>query len=348
MTVPRTLFVGKATAAICWYRCALPAMALDQEWIGVFGTPPEMKIATGRTAKPFALDDLFEYEVVVLQQPEAGWRRVILELQSRGATVLFETDDYVQSVRKMKGHEANRYWTKDRLRTFELNMALADGLICSTDWLADRYRQVNPRVWVCRNGIDLARYAYERAPRGGVTIGWAGGVGHRGALEPCLPEIAAVLRAREEAGFMTVGQPFAQLLADEFGPRVRSVPFSHLETYPASMTPFDVAIAPSGRTNLFRGKSDLRWLEASALGIPLVADPGVYPEIEHGVTGFHATTPAEMRELLFELVDDRELRERVGAAAQAHVREHRTIEVAARAWEQALREAVPVAAAASA
>ena len=44
------------------------------------------------------------------------------------------------------------------------------------------------------------------------------------------------------------------------------------------MSTFDVALAPSGNNNLFRGKSDLRWLEASALGIPVVGDPEVYPE----------------------------------------------------------------------
>jgi hypothetical protein len=58
------------------------------------------------------------------------------------------------------------------------------------------------------------------------------------------------------------------------------------------MTIFDVAIAPSAENNLFRGKSDLRWLEASALSVPLVAHPDVYPEIEDGVTGVHARTPA--------------------------------------------------------
>ena len=71
-----------------------------------------------------------------------------------------------------------------------------------------------------------------------------------------------------------------------------------IEVYPASMTLFDIAIAPSAENNLFRGKSDLRWLEASALGIPLVAHPEVYPEIEDGVTGVHARTPGEVEAAL--------------------------------------------------
>ena len=108
------------------------------------------------------------------------------------------------------------------------------------------------------------------------------------------------------------------------------------------MTHFDVALAPAGKGGYFQGKSDLRWLEASALGIPTIADPGVYPEIEHGVTGFHASTPQEMAAILGELVADEALRRRVGEAAQAHVLEHRTAQVAAGAWADVLREVAAV------
>ena len=89
------------------------------------------------------------------------------------------------------------------------------------------------------------------------------------------------------------------------------------------MTLFDIAIAPSSESNLFKGKSDLRWLEASALGIPLVAHPEIYPEIEDGVTGVHARTPAEVEAALIDLVDDAAKRERIGAQAYAYVAANR-------------------------
>jgi glycosyltransferase involved in cell wall biosynthesis len=347
MTLPRTLFVGKGNSAVCWYRCALPAMALGQEWVGVAGAPPRAKVGTGVTAKPFAFDHMFEYDVVVLQQPEGPWADVIRQLRTRGVVVLFEIDDYVHAVRKMASHEGREHWSRKRIEGLERTMRLADGLICSTEWLADRYRAFNPNVWVCRNGLDMARYAYDRAPGAGVTIGWAGGVGHATALGPWLPVVADAMRARDDVRFVTVGQPFARELEPEFGPeRAVSVPFGHLETYPASMTVFDVALAPSGGNNLFRGKSDLRWLEASALGVPLIADPVVYPEIEDGVTGFHASTPAEARAALDALIADPELRARVGAAAHDHVREHRSIQAVAPQWARVLDAVRPERAAA--
>jgi glycosyltransferase involved in cell wall biosynthesis len=105
------------------------------------------------------------------------------------------------------------------------------------------------------------------------------------------------------------------------------------------MANFDIAIAPAGRSNYFRAKSDLRWLEAGALGLPVVADPFVYGEIEHGVTGLHAETAEEAERHLLALVDDREARERIGAAARAHVVEHRSSAVMARRWVDVLAEA---------
>src|SRR4051794_28762347 len=164
---------------ICWYRCALPAMALGQDWVGVRGEPPALTPITGRTRRPFEFEQLADYDVVVLQQPATrDWLHEIRRLQSAGVKVLFEIDDYLQSVRKIRTHEARGEFTREHVAGIELNMRLADGLITSTQFLADRYRKFNANIWVCRNGLDTRRYDVEPAPRQGVTIGWAGGVGH--------------------------------------------------------------------------------------------------------------------------------------------------------------------------
>ena len=89
---------------------------------------------------------MFEYDVVVLQQPEGAWADVIRQLKTRGVVVLFEIDDYVHAVRKMASHEGREHWSRKRIEGLERTMRLADGLICSTEWLAGRYRTFNPNV----------------------------------------------------------------------------------------------------------------------------------------------------------------------------------------------------------
>ena len=348
--LPSTLFVGRGHTGVCWYRCALPAMALGLEWVGVAGAPPKLAFRTGAATRHWEYEHLFEYEVVVLQQPHGkAWEQAIRKLQAQGTHVLFEIDDHVQSVRKMTEHVMRRHYGKGVVLEYERAMALADGIVCSTPFLADRYREFNDRVHLCRNGIDLRRYDLEPAERPGLTIGWAGASGHARGVREWLPAIASVMRQRPDVRFMSIGVDFVGELAGEFGPeRVARLPFLALETYPAAMTMFDVAVAPAGANNFFRAKSDLRWLEASALGIPLVADPNVYPEIEHGVTGFHAVGVEEVATSLLALVDDHALRERVGAAANAHVREHRSIQAMSGQWAQMLREAAGTSTAAAA
>jgi glycosyltransferase involved in cell wall biosynthesis len=334
--LPRTLFVARRRTAVAWYRCVLPAEFLGADWIAVDDKTGEVEQVSG--GRPIPLSEWSGYDVVVLQQPRGtAWLSRIRELQAAGVRVLYEIDDYVHAVRKARDHDFKGAFDKHALRELELAMRATDGLICSTEWLAGRYRAFNPRVHVCRNGLDLGRYAMTLPPRDAAVIGWAGGTGHKNAVRPWLAAVADVMRARPDVRFHSVGQPFDRLLAREFGPeRCTGTPFTSLETYPAAMTQFDVAIAPAGPGNFFRGKSDLRFLEAAALGQAVIGDPVVYPTIEPGVTGLHAATVDEVREHLFALVDDRGERDRLGANARAYVERERDMRVMAQQWANVL------------
>jgi glycosyltransferase involved in cell wall biosynthesis len=335
--IPRTLFIGRSRNAVVWYRCALPAMALGADWVGVNDAPPKGALQTGMVPPDFTWESVTGYDVVVLQQASGlQWLHTVRSWQAAGVTVLYEVDDWLRGVRLAAEHGNKASFSKEKVAEYEMVMRVADGVICSTEWLAERYAVVNPRTFVCRNGIDLKRYAIEPPAKTAVTIGWAGGTGHADAVGPWLPEVAAVMREFPGTRFHTVGQPFAESLAEEFGDRALALRFGALEAYPAAMCDFDVALAPAGAGGFFRGKSDLRWLEAAALGVPVIADPAVYPEIEDGVTGFHAGTPEQAGEILRALVADPELRTRVGEAARAHVVTHRRIEVMAGQWAAVL------------
>jgi glycosyltransferase involved in cell wall biosynthesis len=348
MSLPKTLFMSRGDKAPGWYRCALPALALGADWVLYAGEPPEAKLVFGRTQRQLTLADVADYDVVVIQQPRGrAWLAQIREWQKRGVVVLADSDDWLRGIRKLKDHDFAGMFDRKLIEDHELCMRAVDGIICSTPWLAERYGTLNPSTFVCRNGIDLNRYALTPPPRDHVAVGWAGATGHREAMRRWLGEVANVMRENDKVNFVSVGQTFAHDLAATFGSeRSLFVPFSPFDTYPASMTLYDIALAPAGDSSFYRGKSDLRWLEASAIGLPLIADPEVYPDIEHGVTGFHAETPQEMGAILRELVADEPLRRAVGAAAKAHVTEHRSAQVAAQQWAQVLEQVTSSAVAA--
>ncbi len=156
--LPRTLFVGRGNSAVAWYRCALPAMYLDQDWVGIAGEPPNVGILAGVGRATASFEDFFNYDVVVLQyQASTAWVNGVRRLQDAGIVVLFEIDDYARSVRKKRDHAIGHQFGPEFIKQFEMVMRVCDGVVCSTDYLARRYRSINPRTWVCQNAIDLPR-----------------------------------------------------------------------------------------------------------------------------------------------------------------------------------------------
>jgi glycosyltransferase involved in cell wall biosynthesis len=340
------LFVGTGNGGVCWYRCAQPAIELGADWIGVVGEPGALQRATGGFAEPADEAAWAGYDVVVLQLVHGeAWLRRIAELQAAGVTVLYEIDDDLRGVAAEPGHEFAPKFPPQRIRAHEAALRACDGVICSTPALAERLAGLHDRIHVCANGIDLDRYPYPLPRRETVTLGWAGGTGHARAMRPWLPVVADVLEARPQARFRSVGQPFGEQLAKRVGAdRASAVPFTALDTYPAAMAAFDVALAPAAPSAFFTAKSDLRFLEAAALGLPVVADPAVYASVVDGETGLHARTAEEAREALLRLVDDSDLRHRLGAAARAYVERERSSAVTAQSWAQALGGALKIAA----
>src|SRR3954463_5604879 len=178
--IPKTLFLGLGASVVSYYRCFLPAIALGAEYATwAADTQGTIHITGGLGSPPPTVGDLPNYQVVIVQYAAGkSWLRKMRELQARGGVVLYEIDDYFQSARKSKTHEAAHMFHGERIRDLEMAMRAADGVVCSTGYIARRYRSFNDRTWECNNGIDLNRYAGKKPPHGdAVTLGWAGGIG---------------------------------------------------------------------------------------------------------------------------------------------------------------------------
>lgn len=329
------LFVGFGNTAVCWYRCVLPGVKLGCDYVGVFGDPPDLTYVTGIVQGKSELPNWLDYKVVVLQQPMGPpWLEFIRALQAAGIKVVFEVDDWLHAIKSQKDHDFREAFNRDALAAYEMCMKACDAMIVSTEFLARTYRSFNKRIYVCENGVDVARYNLRLPARDPLYIGWAGATGHRDAAVPWLQVVARVMKDRPNVNFVSIGQPFAKGFHAHFPEeRAIAIPFTAIEQYPAAMTTMDIALGPAAPTGFYRGKSDLRWLEAGALGIPIVADPLVYPKIKDGVTGVHAT-PKTLFEKLIELVDDPGLRLTIGDNARRYVHAERSAEITSKQWAE--------------
>lgn len=329
-------FVGLGASAQAYYRICLPAEELGCDWCGVYGEPPKLHWATGMVDGKSVMPTLGDYKIVVIQQMcGKGWEQLVGMLQERGVIVVWETDDYVHGIQHMKGeHDYYEQFDKKTLGEMERMMKKCDAVIASTEWIAGNYSHFNKNAYICQNGIDPARYNLTIPSRPTINIGWAGGTGHNKVVVPWFQEAAKVMRQFDHTCFVSIGQNFAMAFEKWFGPvRSLTVPWAAIEQYPGAMTLFDIALAPGGSGGFWRGKSDLRWLEAAALGIPIIANPMIYPEIEHGVTGLTARSPAEAGSLMKALVQDGSLRKKIGDQAKEFVLDNRTISHMAADWQ---------------
>lgn len=339
------LFVGLGSSRVAWYRAVLPAMALGVDWVGLAGVPPNLQFTTGYVKGATQVPALESYDVIIIQQPRGRkWMEIIKNLRAAGKVVLVEYDDYVHGIRKARDHDFSAYFQPKDLRAMELCMKASDGMICSTDYIARRYSSHVPKTYVCENGLDLGRYRMSRPERGvidgkpTVTIMWSGATGHRIGVDPWVDVVDRMMSEYSHVCFATIGQDFAEKLR-RYENRVISVPFAALETYPAAMMLGDIALAPAGNTSWYRGKSDLRAMEAAALGIPIIADRHYEDSVVFGETGFVVDRPAEAVEYLRWLIEDVDLRHRVGDTAKAYAHENFSMATRREAWREAIVDA---------
>ena len=317
-----------------WYRTGMPAFHLGCDWAGVIGEPGELLMETSLKRGGHTMPEFDAYKMIVLQYVSgAKWLKQIRDWQAKGIKVIYEVDDFLHGVRKVKNHQAAKAYSASKLREFELCMRACDAMIVSTDWLAHRYSRYNENIYVCKICIEGSRHRRLELPqRKTINVGWAGGVGHAEPVEMWTPAIQSILDRYPRARFVSIGYNAAEMI--ERPKQAVHIPFTSIENFPAALCNFDIAIAPAARNNFFAAKSDLRWLETGALGIPLVADPFVYGEIEHKKTGWLANNPAAAVDGIEAFVQNPALRREIGAAAQKKILGERSIEHGLAQWEQ--------------
>jgi glycosyltransferase involved in cell wall biosynthesis len=109
------------------------------------------------------------------------------------------------------------------------------------------------------------------------------------------------------------------------GVPVRFVPWSEQDEA-AILAAADIGIMPLADTDWERGKCGFKALQYMAAGLPVVASPvGISNRIVSPETGFLAANSPQWSSALNRLIDDSELRERMGRAGRAKVEREFTL-----------------------
>jgi hypothetical protein len=346
MNSSEVLFLGLGFSQIGWYRSALPALQLGCDWVSARGEDPDALTIYGAISRQgIRQPDYTKYNVVVVEQVYGkAWVEKIKQLQDQGIVVLYEIDDYIHAVRHIDKHQGKKRFSLEHVRNHEICMEAANGLIVSTGWLGEKYSTYNPQYWICPNAIDITYYErFKRMPseRENFVIGWAGGTGHINIqTKAWMKSLQEIMREFPHVQFFNIGENWVKNFPKELQERCTFVPSAAVENYPGVVSNFDLSLAPAGRSDFFLAKSDLRWVESSALKIPTVYDPFVYKAAVHGRTGYSAENATEAYDAMRRAVENPLEARTIGRQAHQWVRENRSFPKACFPWQLALIESV--------
>jgi glycosyltransferase involved in cell wall biosynthesis len=221
---------------------------------------------------------------------------------------------------------------------------ISDGIIAGNEALAEYTRPFNDRITVIPTCIDLNEY-HVRADSSGSArpvVGWIGTTGNLRFLEVCAPALRTLSQCCDFELRLIAGESHPLDALDLTGVNVRFIPWKG-ETEVEEISRFDVGLMPLPEGEPWmRYKCGLKLLQYMAIGIPGVASPiGVNTEIvENGCNGFLATSGDEWQTALRRLLEDVELRRKLGKAARQTVEARYSIDVHFPRFVAALEDAI--------
>jgi len=200
---------------------------------------------------------------------------------------------------------------------FRRTVRLADLVIVGSNYLAEKARPFNANVQILPIGLDTRDYDVKEAPskNGLIRLVWIGSkstLSYLRLLDPVLDRLAARFT---QVAIRVIGDEFPQ--AGRMS--VETIPWSP-QARRSGLATADIGLAPLPDDPFTRGKCSFKVLEYSASGLPVVASPvGTNAEyVLDGTTGYLARQEHEWFDRVARLVEDGDLRARMGRAGREH------------------------------
>jgi len=243
--------------------------------------------------------------------------------------LIIDVDDYVFDVKS--DNPAYQYYNPTNTQHQQYAATLinqATAIVVTNKYLKDYYSAFNDNIYIIPNCIDFSLFEWPRKKRARLRIGWTGAQAHDFDLKEIEDVIPKILKDYPQVDFVTFGyQPaWTKKL-----PKSRYKHYHWVSLYQYFNTcaeiGIDIGLAPLTDSKWNRGKSNLRWLEYSALKTPTIAS-NVAPyrdSIKDGKTGLIVKNKEDWYKHIARLIEDKTLREKIGTAAYLEVKRNYNI-----------------------
>jgi len=203
-------------------------------------------------------------------------------------------------------------------------LSMSDYIIAGNEYLRQYALRFNTNVMVIPTSIDTEKYhVRERKKREKISIGWIGST----TTTLYLDQLKNVLRT------LAKGYKFYLNVIGTAGYGIEGVETVskswRLEREVFDLQDFDIGVAPLENDGWTLGKCGCKVLQYMAVGIPVVASRvGVHGEIiDDGVNGFLADSEEEWIDKLSLLIEDENLRRRLGIMGRKTVEDRYSVKV---------------------
>ena len=277
------------------------------------------------------------FDAIWMEAELFRWLPVWVEeaLLPSGVPLVVDYDDAI-----FDWYESQRFPGVSRLLGQKINkiMATADLVVVGNDYLGKRARLAGARrIEKVPTVVDIDRYfVSDRDVTRCVTVGWIGTPFTAKFLSHISEALQAVVN-KYGVNIVVVGAKPQQW--DGLPVEVR--PWQE-NTEVAEIQDFDIGLMPLPDEPYERGKCGYKLIQYMACGKPVVASPvGANTEIvRHGENGFLATTTDEWIDALSRLIEDPNLRFRMGQAGRSLVERDYSLQVQAPRLEGMLRSVI--------
>jgi glycosyltransferase involved in cell wall biosynthesis len=336
----------KKYGGVGYYRVIKPAQYLSKFYdVDVYG---ENIKTLGKTPEEMWINIYSKYDVVIVKAVDNEIAAGMMMFYARhfNKHVILDLDDNYIEVRKDQPASQVYYPGSQKRSIFQALLSLVDGLIVSTQPLADFYKDRIKKIYgddlpvfVAPNCADPDDWKLPTRWRKKV-IGYAGSITHNSDLALVMPSIAKLMKENKDWYLELLGcikseqipEAFKDFDEDTFRRVQIKNGTSSWKGYPALLCKqrWTVGLAPLIDDEFNRGKSHIKWMEYALAGIPTLASK-VYPYsepilgtdvIKHGETGLLFEDSASFEQHLCSLMNDAKLRTKIVESARSFIQQN--------------------------
>lgn len=258
--------------------------------------------------------DVLFVQKVIFPAPVRWWLRRI------ATPMVYDFDDSIFTTEIRSDHWLARWKESRNARGLPAMLALAQHAVVENEYTGQVARRYCP-VLTITGPIDTTPYSESPGSDSGLQLGWIGSASTVVYLDRIRDTLQRLARRFSGLRLLVIGADWGAAGVD-----VECRDWA-LEREAADLAECDIGIMPVPDDPWTRGKGGYKLLQYMAAGLPVVADPvGINAEIvvaeKSGLLAGQEEGDQDWEECLVRLLEDKELRSRLGASGRDRVQAH--------------------------